>query len=646
MAGGFMGKLLFINLKYRTWRIESPDESFYRTWLGGYGMIAPIYYERMAPGIDPLGPENILGFAAGFFTGTTAHGAGRFNVVAKSPATGGWGDSNCGGKFGPYLKATGYDAIFFEDVSEMPVYVSVYNGDVSFRDASHLWGLDASTTEIRLKEELGAGFQVAAIGPAGENRSAMAGIFNDQGRAAGRMGMGGVMGSKRLKAIACGGTFKVPVAHPEQLNALCKLMVAGAKEYWQTNSLANYGTSGVYQMFIGVNDTSVKNWKSTAPESGYTLEDAMKLSGDAYIPFRKKKYACAQCAAACGAILDVKDRDGKEFETHRPEYETIGAFGSNCMNKDLTSVLEANEDCNRYGLDTISAGGVIGWAMECNEHGLFTEEELDGLDLSWGNGTVFRELLRRMAYREGFLGDLLSDGMKKAAEKLGRGSEAFRTDAGGIELPMHDPRRWPGFSFSYSTDAGPGRHNHGGLGYIEHAFRCKELNERYPFLDGVAERMFDFNDETKGLAQKYLSCWTHYFHCLGCCNLAVIGNYVNYPLIDTTRAITGWDDFDVDEALLIGERIQDLRHVFNLREGLRPHIEFRLKDRVLGIPPLNVGVTAGITPPVDKFFDQYFEAMDIDPVTCLPSEKKLESLGLKELVLDFWSQVQPSDDSR
>ncbi len=642
MAGGFMGKLLFINLKYRTWRIESPNEKYYRTWLGGYGMAAQIYYERMKPGIDPLGPDNILGFAAGFLTGTRAHGAGRFQVIAKSPATGGWGESNCGGKFGPYLKASGFDMIFLEDISEMPVYVTVYDGDVRFHDASHVWGLNASDTETNLREELGKGYQIATIGPAGENLSAMAGIFTDQGRAAGRMGMGGVMGSKRLKALACGGTFKVPIAHPDQLDAVCKRMVADAKEYWQT-SLADYGTSGVYQMFIGLNDTSVKNWKSTAPENNYTLDDAMKLSGEAYIPFRKKKYACSQCAAACGAVLDVKDRDGKKFETHRPEYETIGAFGSNCMNKDLTSVFEANEDCNRYGMDTISAGSTISWAMECNEHGLFTEEELDGLDLSWGNGAVFRELLRRMAYREGFLGDLLCDGMKRASERLGRGSEAFRTDAGGIELPMHDPRKWPGFSLSYSTDAGPGRHNQGALGYIEHAFGCWELYDKFPFLKSVAERMYDFDDDTKGESQKYLSSWIHYLNCLGCCILAVLGNYLHYPLIDTTRAITGWDDFDVDEALLIGERIQDIRHIFNLREGLRPNVEFRLKDRVVGIPPLTSGSTAGISPPVDKYFDMYFKAMDIDPVTCMPSENKLESLGLKDLVMKYWAQAPHID---
>lgn len=642
MAGGYSGRILFINLKDQTYHTEEPGEAFYRDYLGGYGLAARIYYERMKPGVDPLGPENILGFTAGVLTGTKAHGAGRFQVVAKSPATGGWGDSNCGGRFAPYLKSTGYDGIFFEDISEKPVYVSVYNDDVQFHDASHLWGLDASDAELKVREEMGKGFQVAVIGQAGESKSCMAGVFNDQGRAAGRLGMGGVMGSKKLKALACGGTFVPNIAHPDQLNELCKIMIADIKEYHETSFLSEYGTSAVYSIFVGMNDTPFKNWKAAMAEGYYTLEAGINLSGDAYIPYRKKKYTCSQCGMACGAILELNDHEGNKFETHRPEYETIGAFGSNCLVDDLTSICEANEACNRYGFDTISAGSTIAWAMECNEHGLFTKEELEGFDLSWRNGKVFKELLRKMALREGFLGDLLADGMKKAAEKLGRGSDAFRTDAGGEELPMHDPRCWPGFSFSYSTDAGPGRHTMGGVGFIEHAFGCRELFEKYPFLDGLGARRFDYDDD-KGTAQRYISAWFHFFNSLGCCVLAVLGNYAHYPLIDTTRAVTGWDDYDVEEAVVTGERIQTIRHMFNLREGIRPHIEFRLKDRVLGVPPLPAGPTAGITCPTDKYFASYYQAMDIDPETCKPSAAKLKELGLTDIIEKYWVEpVYPS----
>jgi aldehyde:ferredoxin oxidoreductase len=638
MAGGYFGKILFINLRDQTHRVEELDDKLYRDYLGGYGLAARIYYERMKPGADPLGPENILGFASGIFTGTKAHGAGRFQVIAKSPATGGWGDSNCGGKFAPYLKKTGFDAIFFEDISDKPVYVSVYNGDIKFHDAAHLWGLDACDAELAVREEMGRDYQVATIGQAGESKSAMAGVFNDLGRAAGRMGMGGVMGSKRLKALACGGTFDPPVAHPDDLKDLCKIMSEDAINHHKTSPIAETGTSGVYAHFVGMNDTPFKNWKAAADEGYYTLEDGIALSGDVYLPFRKRKYTCAQCGIACGAVLEVEDRDGNKFETHRPEYETIAAFGSNCLVKDLTSIFEANEACNRYGFDTISAGSTIAWAMECNEHGLFSEEELGGIDLSWGNGKMFKELLRRMALREGFLGDLLCDGMKIASEKLGRGSEAFRTDAGGLELPMHDPRCWPGFCFSYSTDAGPGRHTLGGVGFIEHAFADKELFDSYPELYDLGKTRHNFEMD-KGPAQKYISSWFHFFNGMGMCVLAKMGNYKRYAVIDTTRAITGWDDIDLDEALVTGERIQTIRHMFNLREGIRPHAEFRLQDRTLGVPPLPVGPTAGVTCPTDKYFANYYRAMDIDSDSAWPSDAKLEELGIKDLVYAHWQAV-------
>jgi len=639
MACGYFGKLLFIDLKTKTWKIEEPDEQLYRDYLGGYALVSPIMYERMKPGADPFGPENILSFVPGLFTGTRAHAAGRFMVVAKSPATGGWGDSNCGGKFAPYLKATGFDAILIEGISPEPVYVSVYNDEIKFHDARHLWGMDACEAELRIREEVGKEFQVALIGQAGENKSCIAGVFNDQGRAAGRMGLGGVMGSKNLKAIACGGTFITHIADADLLADRCKIMSEEAKEYFKKSPLANYGTTVVYAYFMGMNDTAVKNWKEAASDGFYSMEQAMGLSADVYIPFRKKRYACSQCSTSCGAVLDVKDSEGNEFESHRPEYETIGSFGSNCLVDDLTSILEANEACNRYGFDSISAGCTIAWAMECNEHGLFTEEELDGFDLSWGNGKIFKELLRRMAYREGFLGSLLADGMKVAYTRLGRGSEAFRTDAGGIELPMHDPRCWPGFGLSYSTDAGPGRHTIAGLGFFEHAFIDHDLFEAFPEFSKLQEKRFDY-DEDKGPAQRYTSAWIHVLNAMGFCSLSKLGNYPNYKTLLVLKAITGWE-MTMDEALVIGERIQTIRHMFNLREGLRPHIEFRLPPRTIGDPPLTTGPTAGVTSPVDKYFDDYYRAMDIDPITARPSDARLDELGIKDLINKYWATIAP-----
>ena len=638
MAGGFTGKILFVNLKDQTWYEQELDEQIYRDYLGGYGLAARIYYEKMKPGVDPLGPENILGFAVGMFTGTKVHGAGRFTVIAKSPATGGWGDSNCGGRFAPYLKRTGYDAIFFENVSEKPVYVSIYNNEVTFHDAAHLWGMDASDAELAVREELGKGYQVATIGQAGESKSHMAGVFNDQGRAAGRMGMGGVMGSKKLKALACGGTYEPDIAHPDDLKECCKTMSEDVLEFHATNPQSQHGTSLVYAHFVGMNDTPFKNWKVAAAEGYYTLEQGIALTGEAYTPYKKRKYTCAQCGMACGAVLEAVGHDGEKFETHRPEYETISAFGSNCLVDDIKSVMEANEACNRYGFDTISAGSTIAWAMECKENGLFTEEELAGLDLSWGNGQEFREILRRMSVREGFMGDLLCDGMKVAAKKLGRGSEAFRTDAGGMELAMHDPRCWPAFCFSYATDAGPGRHTLGGVGFMEHAFADNELFPHYPELFDMMANRYNY-DIKKGWMQRIVSSWFHFFNALGMCTLAKMGNYKNFPLIKTTRAVSGWDDLDLAEVLRTGERIQSVRHMFNLREGIRPHVEFKLQGRTVGKPPLPAGPTKGVTCPEEQYWADYYEEMKIDPDTARVTDVKLDELGIKEFIEQHWAQV-------
>jgi len=555
-------------------------------------------------------------------------------VVAKSPATGGWGDSNCGGKFAPFLKATGFDAIFFEDISPEPVYVSVFDDEVKFHDASHLWGMNVGDAELKIREEVGKGFQVALIGQAGEQKSYIAGVFNDIARAAGRMGLGGVMGSKNLKALACGGTFKPDILDPELFAERLNVMKADAKEYHASNPMSEYGTTMVYAHFVGMNDTAIKNWRGVVNEGEYSVEQAIGLSSDVYLPFRKKKYACAQCAIACGADLEVKDSDGNDFETHRPEYETIGAFGSNCLVDDLTSIFEANEACNRYGFDTISVGCTIAWAMECHEHGLFSEEELGGLDLSWGNGKVFKELIRRMAYREGFLGDLLADGMKVAYTKLGRGSEAFTTEAGGIEVPMHDPRCWPGFGSSYSTDAGPGRHTIAAFGFFEHAFADKDIFETFPEFYDLQEKRFNY-DLDRGPAQRYLSSWLHVCNAMGLCTLGKLGGYPNFDTLLVLKAITGWE-MTLEEALIIGEKIHVIRHMFNLREGLRPHIEFRLPPRTVGDPPLPSGPTGGVTSPVDKYFGDYFRAMDMDPKTAMPSDNRLSELGIKDFVERHW----------
>ena len=628
MSGGFFGKIMFINLKTQTWRIEKVDEQIYRDYIGGYGLGAHILYERMRPHVDPFGPENIVGFLAGLFVGTKAHVTGRFTVVAKSPLTGGWGDAGCGGKFGPFLKSTGYDGIFFEDISDKPVFVSVFDDEVKFHDASHVWGMDSADAENVIKEEMGRQYSVCTIGQAGENKLAIAGIFNDQGRAAARMGIGGVMGSKNLKGFAAGGTHKTPIGDPEEYQACFEKMKTEIKERLAGGAarFSQLGTTAVYANNVNINDAPIQNWKYTR-NGRYSMDQALKVGGDAYVPYHKKKYACAQCTVGCGAILEVEGSDGKKFETHRPEYETIGCFGSLCLMDDPMAVMEANEACNRYGMDTISVGGTIAWLLECVENGKLTEEEKEGLDLRWGNSAILVPLIKKMAYREGFLGNLLADGSKKAAERLGRGTEAYLTDFGGVEAAMHDPRCWPGFGYGYVLDPTPGHHCQGPIGFVEHGWKENEVNKYYDYSNLPAEK-YDFT-LNKGPALKHLSSWFHFFNGTGMCILGKYVGYPNYPVLETMRAITGWKDMDMEEALLTGERINTVRHLFNLREGIT-HEDFAMKERLRGVPPLPDGPTAGITIPMEKIRCDYYNELGWDCETDMPSDATLDKLGIKE----------------
>ena len=333
-------------------------------------------YENMKPGVDPLGPESIIGFVTGPLVGTKSHGAGRFTVVSKSPLTGGWGDSNCGGRFGPALKKTGYDGVFIVGKAEKPVYLLITDETVEFRDAGHLWGKDTLETEKIIQKEAGSNLKVAAIGQAGETLSKIAGIIHDHGRAAGRSGLGAVMGSKNLKAVAVYGTQEVPIANEEGFNRVVAKMRECLKKLPEdVENWRKLGTPMVYDLDVSIQDAPIQNWKGLYKEV-YPLERARKLNGDAFIGYVKKRYGCAQCTLVCGAVLEYTDSNGNVIITHRPEYETIAAFGSNCLIDDVETIINANELCNRFGFDTISVGVCIAFAMECYEKGILTEKDV------------------------------------------------------------------------------------------------------------------------------------------------------------------------------------------------------------------------------------------------------------------------------
>jgi aldehyde:ferredoxin oxidoreductase len=617
MARGYMGKVLFVDLSKNELRDETLDEKLCRQFIGGYGIGARILFSRQKAGVDPLGPDNTFGILTGPFTGTQALSGTRHTIVAKSPLTGGWGDANSGGYFGAHLKFAGYDALFFTGISAKPVYLFINNGKAELRDAAHIWGRDTRQTEEILKSELGKDVEVCCIGPSGEKVSLISAVIN-RARTAARSGLGAVMGSKKLKAVAVKGKMKVPVANEQKTKELRSKWQAelGGHIVW----LKPFGTPFLVDIGVQNGDSPVKNWTGVGV---IDFPDFQPIAKEALIERRTKMFGCYLCPIACGGYMKAGTGEYKyEAGSRRPEYETIAMFGTNCLNNNLESIIKVNDICDRYGLDTISAGAAIALAIECYEKGLISKADTDGIEMTWGNHKAIVAMTEKLAKREGF-GDVLADGVKVAAEKIGRGADQYAIHVGGQELPAHDPKHGFFFATSYRLDPTPGRH-----------FVGSELSDAPNHPAGLLPK-FDLKSFSgRGEARRIGSNFNQVVVCTGTC-LFVYWAFPNVdPIAEFMRAVTGWEITD-DELLKTGERISNLRQAFNIREGLNP-LEFKVPDRVLGIPPLKEGPVAGVTVDEDTMIKEYLTAMDWDFKTAKPSKKKLLDLGLTDVAQELW----------
>jgi len=616
--GGYVGRFLFVDLARGELSEETPDEVLLRHFVGGYGLGARILYERMPAGADPLGPDAMLGLVTGPVTGTSALMASRYCAVGKSPLTGGWGDANSGGEFGPALKYAGYDAVFVTGISPKPVYLFLEDGRAELRPADDLWGLDTVETDEALQARHGADVRAACIGPAGERLVRIAAIVNDKGRAAGRSGLGAVMGSKRLKAVAARGDRAPSVAHRDQVNALRKKYLPLFKTHETALFLRKYGTAGYTKALASVGRTPIKNWAGSFADE---FMDFDGVDGPAVIAHEEKKYACWHCVQSCGGIMRWED-NGEEHEDHKPEYETLALVGTSCGIDDTVAILRLNEMCNRTGLDTISAGSTVAFAMECFEKELLTEEQLDGLSLTWGNAEAAMALLERVVERRG-LGDVLAEGVMRASQKLGQGSEGFAIHSGGQELPAHDPRHEMDFGLVYQVSPTPGRHTQGGVG-------ARNMPPEQQAIFGLDPDLAT-QDPTAYHAQAYTASmsWLNTLNAAGFCSFSQMT--LEPPFVpEFIAAVTGWD-FGMPECLQTGQRIEHMRHLFGLREGYNP-LKVQVAPRAMGRPPLRTGPRAGVTVEIDAVRDAYLKVMAWDPVTAMPSRERLEALGLAELV--------------
>ena len=668
---GYWGRIAFVDLSERTIEYEHLDDSFHEHYLGGMGLGSKILWDRMEAGTDPLGPDNILGFTTGVLTDTGALFSGRFTVVGKSPTTGGWGDANCGGYFAPVLKRCGLDALFISGVGDKPVYLHIDENGAEIGDASDLWGVDTVETENILKERHGKKSQVAAIGPAGENRSLLAGICNDGGRIAARSGLGAVMGSKNLKAVVVAGTRRVGVHDKERITVLRKEFLArlekgqGMNRFlgdrlfgligWLTRKgplhprqpadlyrmlLRKFGTSGLTALCAESGDSPIKNWGGVGFRD-FPLKYSQNIGAEAVNKYEVKKYGCYSCPIKCGGIMRVTDGPHVIKEMHKPEYETLCAFGSLLLNDDLNSIFYINDMINRAGIDSIGCGGVLAFAVECFENGILNIHDTDGLQLTWGNAEAIIELTRMIINREG-IGDVLADGVKAAAARIGKAADRFAVHCGGVEAPMHDPKIDPGFGMVYMCDPTPARHTIASLQYLD----LQHLEDHFKSAvkrSGVSTHKQVHTYHDKGGA---IAIDTFYKMLVDCAGVCLFGTQVGgrLPLCEWLNAATGWN-LSNEDYLIIGERIQQVRHSFNVREGINEFFDFRPHPRIIGDPPQETGPSKNVTLDIDTLGMSYYEAMGWDLDSGLPRRGCLERLGLHDIIDVLYRKKHREEES-
>ena len=654
MINAAMGKVLWVDLTNATFRDEEIADELYESYLSGVGLGARLLYDRIPAGADPLGPENILGLTSGFLCGTGALFMGRWMVMAKSPLTGGWGDSNCGGTFAPAIKRTGYDAIFFTGISEKPVYLKILGDQIELVDASHLWGLDAIETEARLIGESDQRAKAITIGPAGEKLSLISGIVNDGGRLAARSGLGAVMGSKRLKGVVLAGKTSVSTADSAKIKELNKKFMkwfnkgTGLEKVLSAGLLSSFGKvlrispvnmavapeiyKSVMKKFgtISANvlssengDSPVKNWKGSGTKDFPIGSHAGQLNPQKIIDRETKKYKCYSCPLGCGGEVTLKGGG----TSHKPEYETTSAFGSLLLNNDIEIVFNLNDMLNRAGMDTISAGSAVAFTIECIEQGVLTQDDVGGLDLTWGNAEAITALIEKMIAREG-IGDLLADGVKVAATKIGKDAGRYAMHAGGQELPMHDSRFDPGFAVSYALEPTPGRHTNHGYQWID-LFALHKVFPGLPKTKHFSLVKSKYDPTEKWILQVAASKYMQLVNAIGGCLFgAQLGGHL--PLIGYLNAAGGWAH-EPNHYLQIGERIQALRQAFNFKHGIQPVKDFALPARATGVEPLTSGPMKGVTLDMDRLREDFLKGMGWDPQTAKPTKAALVELGLADV---------------
>jgi len=578
-------------------------------YLGGASLAARLLYAFLTRDLDPVSPESPLLFLNGPLSGTSGPTVGRFVVCGKSPATGLWAESNCGGFWGPELRFCGYDGMWITGKAEKPVYLWLNDGRLEVRNARAVWGKDTYESQSIIKNEIDLpGAHVLTIGPAGENGVLFAGLYCDHGRAAGRTGLGAVAGSKNLKAIAVKGTKKIPLARPELYVPLRSSANRALKEDNLSHVFHELGTANVvdYADYLGAMPKKYFHsgiFSGAEKVSGSTMAETI-LAGTS---------ACHACVIACGRVVRLEDGEKRKG----PEYETIVSFGPNLLNDDLAAITRLGELCDRYGMDTISAGGTLGLAFYLFEKGIINKKNTDGLVLRWGDVKTIEQLLHMTAHRQG-IGEFLAQGSKRFGQHFGAEEEAVQVN--GLELAYHDPRAFSGMALVYATSPRGACHNQSQ--YFE-----VDIGQVDPGLG------LEFFDRQAG-AEKAANVarhqdWSTVFNALVMCIFANVSVETVVRLINTACGL----DWGVEDLFAAGERAWNLKRAINNRLGLTREND-RLPKALL--EPYQDGGSAGYVPPITEMLEAYYVARGWDPETGKPTREKLQSLGLGDVATDLW----------
>ncbi len=626
MPYGYNGRILRVDLSSATIAEESPPEKVYRQYMGGSALSLYFLLKEMKPEVDPLGPENLLVFMSNVLSGLPMPGLSRYTVAALSPLTGGFGEAEAGGFWGPELKMAGFDGVLIHGCSPKPVYLWIKDGKAEIRDASNLWGKDSGVVQAGIREELGdKRIRVVQCGQAGENLVRYACVANDLKHVNGRSGMGAVMGSKKLRAIAVRGSGKISTADPERARELRKEVVNTIPKTPMGNVFKKFGTP-VFVM--GLENSGILPTRNF--QEG-RFEGAEAISGETMTEtLLESPKGCYSCPILCKRMVKIEGKYAANPEYGGPEYETLGSLGSLCGIDNLKAICHGNELCNRWGLDTISTGVSIAFAMECTERGILTRNDTDQIDLRFGNADGMLEMIRKIAFRDGF-GDMLADGVDRASHKIGKGSEEYAMHIKGMEIPLHDPRGKYAVGLSYALSPTGADHieaphdtSFANDGVMLDAIKPLGLIEPMPATRMGPEKVRQFTH-----TQQVFS----FFNSLGVCNFSAVP-YTAYTLpkiAEVVEAVTGWNT-SLFEIMELGERAITMARMFNMREGFTREDDY-LPGRFF--EPLEEGTSGEKRIKREEFSEAmrlYYEAMGWDSKTAVPTDGRLAFLGLGWLI--------------